>query len=238
MPYNKLASHRAVVCMPYDTSIFLFNEFYSTNMPVLVPRDLWRWLIGPVTSPMMEYRHWTAEALESDVSVGLGPIPGSSPFYASVHRPMAVEQALEWSVYSDWAMLPHLIYFDGVPDLFLKLLDTDILHAASIKMKVFNDEELVLAVENWRKVANRQDLVLGFRHRLSGPIGRLGVMPASTQQKIRRSRQRRSKHASNFPEESREEASAQIARLAIAPFPPRLLTLTRALGLVPCGSYH
>ncbi|CAE7549131.1 unnamed protein product [Symbiodinium pilosum] len=155
MPYNKLASHRAVVCMPYDTSIFLFNEFYSTNMPVLVPRDLWRWLIGPVTSPMMEYRHWTAEALESDVSVGLGPIPGSSPFYASVHRPMAVEQALEWSVYSDWAMLPHLIYFDGVPDLFLKLLDTDILHAASIKMKVFNDEELVLAVENWRKVANR-----------------------------------------------------------------------------------
>ena len=151
MPYNKLASHRAVVCMPYDTSIFLFNEFYSANMPVFVPGDLWRWLIGPVTSPMMEYRHWTAE----EATEGVGPVPTSSPFYASVHQPMGVEQALEWSMYSDWAMLPHVLYFEGIPDLFLKLMDTTSLHQTSIRMKVFNDEELILAVENWKKLVRR-----------------------------------------------------------------------------------
>lgn len=152
MPYNKLASHRAVVCMPYDTSIFLFNEFYSANMPVFVPRDLWRWLIGPVTAPMMEYRHWTAD--QAQVPEGLG-VPRSSPFYASVHQPMGVEQALEWSAYSDWAMMPHVLYFEGIPELFLKLMDAKSLNQASVSMKVFNDEELVIAVENWRKVVQR-----------------------------------------------------------------------------------
>ncbi|CAE7371101.1 unnamed protein product [Symbiodinium natans] len=157
MPYNKLASHRAVVCMPYDTSIFLFNEFYSANMPVFVPGDLWRWLIGPVTSPMMEYRHWTAE----EATEGVGPVPTSSPFYASVHQPMGVEQALEWSMYSDWAMLPHVLYFEGIPDLFLKLMDTTSLHQTSIRMKVFNDEELILAVENWKKLVRRLIYAVG-----------------------------------------------------------------------------
>ena len=156
MPYKTLASHRAVVCMPYDTSIFLFNEFYSTNMPVFVPRDLWRWLIGPVTSPTMEYRHWTGDQVQGAKS--LGPVPDSSPFYASIHSPMGVEQALEWSMYSDWAMLPHVLYFEGVPDLLLKLMDASALHQTSIRMKIFNDEELVLAVKNWRNVAHRLDV--------------------------------------------------------------------------------
>jgi len=36
---------------------------------------------------------------------------------------MVLEQAIEWSVYTDWALLPHLGYFSGVPDLFRQLLD-------------------------------------------------------------------------------------------------------------------
>lgn len=35
-------------------------------------------------------------------------------------------QALEWSSYSDWAMLPHIFYFEGVPELFLKLMDMEV----------------------------------------------------------------------------------------------------------------
>ncbi|CAE8742539.1 unnamed protein product [Polarella glacialis] len=158
MPYNKLARHRAAVCMPYDTTIFLFNEIYSTNMPVFVPRDLWKWLIGLHTAPSMEFRRdWES----SDPSQIHGPglphdaVSQSSPFYASVHQPMGVQQAVDWARYSDWAMLPHVRYFLGVPDLFLQLLDAEALHETSAKMRVFNDEELTTALENWRNVAHR-----------------------------------------------------------------------------------
>jgi hypothetical protein len=30
---------------------------------------------------------------------------------------------LDWSSYSDWALLPYLFYFQGVPELFLQLMD-------------------------------------------------------------------------------------------------------------------
>ncbi|CAJ1340990.1 unnamed protein product [Effrenium voratum] len=102
----------------------------------------------------MEFRHPGAD---EDVSR-----PRSSPFYASIHRPMGVEQALEWSTFSDWAMLPQVFYFQGVPDLFLQLMDAEALHDASAKMRAFNDEEpgtgeedLISAVQNWRRVAQR-----------------------------------------------------------------------------------
>eukprot|EP00913_Durusdinium_trenchii_P014135 g13267.t1 len=115
MPYQKLTSHRAAVCLPYDTTIFLFNELYGANMPIF---EL-------------------------------------SPFFASIHQPLGVEQALEWSSYSDWALLPHVFYFQGIPELFKQLMDMEALLTASAAMKAFNDEELIFAVEHWRKVAQR-----------------------------------------------------------------------------------
>eukprot|EP00434_Breviolum_minutum_P005409 symbB.v1.2.004769.t1/scaffold274.1/size244435/10 len=150
MPYKRLASHRAAVCLPYDTTIFLFNELYSVNMPTFVPKDLWRWLLGPHTSPQMEFIHEYPHGETSAFA-----LPESSPFFASIHQPMGVEQALEWSSYSDWAMLPHIFYFEGVPELFLKLMDMEALLSASASMKFFNDEELILAVDHWRNVAHR-----------------------------------------------------------------------------------
>ena len=229
-------------------------------MPTFVPKDLWRWLLGPHTSPQMEFIH---EYPHGETSAFALPEPGiwygfttnlmkweirdlidnspqkgansnpsssflcffclvlqywmwyqqksktssftmisfvwvvliqpfsrtsrfkeSSPFFASIHQPMGVEclgdptmrvyhlyqqcffknstakywvlynhrkcrfphislhlqysrrnlrpphsdwrQALEWSSYSDWAMLPHIFYFEGVPELFLKLMDMEV----------------------------------------------------------------------------------------------------------------
>lgn len=149
MPYMRLARHRAAICLPYDAIIFLFSELYSANVPVFVPRDLWRWITGPLTMPQMEIRGPDIE------NVDLSQVPWRSPFYASVHRPMEVEQGLEWASYSDWALLPHLRYFSSVPDILLQLLDSEALHETSAKMKSFNDEELVITVEKWRRIAHR-----------------------------------------------------------------------------------
>lgn len=156
-PYRKLAQHLASICMPYDTSIFLFNEIYSMNIPVFVPRDLWRWLIGLHTLPSMDYRVDWQVATMSRLH-GPGPqheVPLESPFYASVYEPMDPERAVDWAAYSDWALLPHVRYFSNVPDLFVQLLDAESLHDTSARMKSTNDEELVIAVGNWRRLAFR-----------------------------------------------------------------------------------
>lgn len=54
-------------------------------MPIFVPKDLWRWLIGPHTSPQQELRYDYPE-LNSSYQV-----PDSSPFFASIHQPLGVE---------------------------------------------------------------------------------------------------------------------------------------------------
>lgn len=157
MPYDKLAKHLAAISMPYDTTIFLFNELYSTNIPIFVPRDLWKWLIGLHTSPSMEFRRERDAAAQS-FQHGPGPPhdePEHSPFYASGYKPMVVEQAIDWSIYTDWALLPHLRYFLGAPDLFVQLLDRDSLQETAFRMKAFNEEEVLIAVANWREVAHR-----------------------------------------------------------------------------------
>lgn len=155
MPYEKLAQHLAAVSMPYDTTIFLFNELYSTNIPIFVPRNLWRWLIGLHTSPSMEFR-WDQDGPPFSHGPGLQfNVPQNSPFYAAGYKPMVLEQAIDWSLYVDWALLPHLLYFRGAPDLFLQLLDTATLHQTTSRMKAFNEEEVLSAVSNWRQVAHR-----------------------------------------------------------------------------------
>merc|ERR1712113_1104858 len=82
-------------------------------------------------------------------------LPESSPFFASVYRPMDVDQAAQWAEHSDWALLPHVRYFRGVPDLFVQLLDAEALHETAAQMKAFNEEDLAIAVDLWRRVALR-----------------------------------------------------------------------------------
>merc|ERR1712176_1590449 len=105
-------------------------------------RDLWRWMMGPSTAPSMEYRSDSALQNHNSVANPTYPLPELTPFYASVHRPMKLEEAVQWAIYSDCAMLPHIHYFHGIPDLFLQLLDATALHATASRMKAFNEEEL------------------------------------------------------------------------------------------------
>lgn len=157
MPFAKLASHLAAVFLPYDTNIFMFNELYAIGIPLFVPRDLWKWTAGLQTIPSMGYRtDWEL----SDVARVHGPgrqhrPPTWSPFYLKVQRPIDIESAYAWAVCSDWALLPHIRYFRGVPDLFAQLMDAEALHRTAAGMKAFNEEALVAAVGNWRRVAHR-----------------------------------------------------------------------------------
>lgn len=46
----------AAICWP-TRLVTRVPDTPEANMPIFVPKDLWRWLIGPHTSPHMEYLH-------------------------------------------------------------------------------------------------------------------------------------------------------------------------------------
>jgi len=135
------------------------------QMPVFVPRDLWRWLFGPLTLPSME--EWlgpvntssrmatTASAPPWEFDEAAPPRPLHSPFFGRPRHPIDVEVAVYWSGFTDWALLPHVNYFSGAPELFQQLLDTAALRSSSARMKAFNEEQLVSVVDSWRLVAGR-----------------------------------------------------------------------------------
>ncbi|CAK0852085.1 unnamed protein product [Prorocentrum cordatum] len=152
MPYRAMAEHRAAVLFPYDAVIFLFHELYSMQVPVFVPRDLWRWLFGPLTLPRMEAR--LADGQGGRAADAVAPPPGS-PFFAEPRRPLNMDQALYWAGLTDWALLPHVHYFRGAAELLERLLDGPGLRAASARMKTFNEDQVVLSVDGWRRVAWR-----------------------------------------------------------------------------------
>merc|ERR1711972_499908 len=157
MPYRMFAQHRAAICMPYDVTIFLFHELYSMNMPLLVPRSLWRWLMGLQTVPRMGFkRKW--DGVDPSYIHGAGTrhvLPRSTPFFTKVHHPLDIQSAVDWMQYSDWALLPHVLYFRGVPELLVRLLDMDALVETSARMKVFNERDLIGVVDSWRLIAHR-----------------------------------------------------------------------------------
>ena len=52
MPYEELYQHKAAVMFPYDTSLMMFWEFYSANMPIFLPHKrfwLYSWIFGQHT---------------------------------------------------------------------------------------------------------------------------------------------------------------------------------------------
>ena len=137
--------YRAVVGFPYDTSLMFFWEFYSMGMPIFVPMQLWRWgIFGQHTRPDLE---------QPTLEGGMHERPPFSPFFDGF-APIDLERALYWSRYTDWAMFPHVQYFDSLPDLMVKLQDVD-LQAVSSSMKRFNEESMVQTVETWRYIVER-----------------------------------------------------------------------------------
>lgn len=76
-----------------------------------------------------------------------------SPFFDGF-GPLDVERSIFWSKYTDWAMFPHVQYFQSVPDLMIQLITLD-LQAVSSAMKNFNEECLMKSVAAWRYVVER-----------------------------------------------------------------------------------
>eukprot|EP00931_Biecheleriopsis_adriatica_P123432 TRINITY_DN98479_c0_g1_i1.p1 TRINITY_DN98479_c0_g1~~TRINITY_DN98479_c0_g1_i1.p1 ORF type:complete len:697 (+),score=140.47 TRINITY_DN98479_c0_g1_i1:48-2138(+) len=159
LSYTALSQFRAVVGFPYDTSLMFFWEFYSMNMPVFVPFQLWHWgIFGQHTRPDLEEPRIFPSKADSEGHT-LSELRSEeeripySPFFDGF-APLDVERSIFWSKYTDWAMFPHVQYFESVPDLMAQLVVLD-LQAVSAAMKQFNEECLVKSVATWRYVVER-----------------------------------------------------------------------------------
>eukprot|EP00913_Durusdinium_trenchii_P017645 g16584.t1 len=143
LSYQALSQFRAVVGFPYDTSLMFFWEFYSMNMPMFVPFDLWHWgIFGQHTRPDLEQpRIFPEPGILSKLLPEEDRLP-YSPYFDGF-GPLDVERSIFWSKYTDWAMFPHVQYFTSIPHLMTLLLEID-LQAISSAMKHFNEEHLSL----------------------------------------------------------------------------------------------
>lgn len=145
LSYSSLAQYRAVVSFPYDTSLMFFWEFYSMNMPIFVPFQLWRWGVFG--------QHTRRDLEQPTIERGDSQRFPHSPFFDGF-APLNVESALYWAKFTDWAMFPHVQYFTGMADLMVAVLQLDLL-AVSAAMKRFNEESIVETVAAWRFIVER-----------------------------------------------------------------------------------
>jgi len=146
LSYVELGKYRALVSFPYDTSLMLFWEFYSMNVPTYVPFQLWRWgIFGQHTR-----RDLATPVLEDDTGIERPPY---SPFFDGF-SPLEIERAVYWSKFTDWAMFPHVQYFSTIAELMVKVMSDD-LPEISAAMKRFNEECIVKSVAAWRYVVER-----------------------------------------------------------------------------------
>ncbi|CAE7707530.1 unnamed protein product [Symbiodinium pilosum] len=155
LSYRSLSQFRAVVGFPYDTSLMFFWEFFSMNMPTFVPFQLWHWgVFGQHTRPDLEQpRIFPDEGLVRSSLVPEEDRLPYSPFFDGF-GPLDVERSVFWSKFTDWAMFPHVQYFQSVPDLMVQLTTTD-LQAVSSSMKNFNEECLMKSIRAWQYVVER-----------------------------------------------------------------------------------
>eukprot|EP00397_Hematodinium_sp_SG-2012_P067969 GEMP01107928.1.p1 GENE.GEMP01107928.1~~GEMP01107928.1.p1 ORF type:complete len:154 (+),score=25.36 GEMP01107928.1:188-649(+) len=147
-----MSQFRAVVEFPYDTSLMFFWEFYSMGMPTFVPRALWRWgIYGQHTRPDLAHPRKNDDAGQNHTVI---LDSGDGPFF-DAWSPPDVNRALFWSQYTDWALFPHIQYFQSLSELLEMVRDTKNLLETSQKMTRFNKESLAKSMLVWRRVVGR-----------------------------------------------------------------------------------
>lgn len=147
---SEIASHPAIIFIPYSVMSFKFTEFYSLSIPLFVP------------SPKLMFENG-----------GLGPDRTStSPPYCKEYVNMpkhsdsyhqynpnvdfndSPENEMYWLQFSDFYDLPHIIYFDNGTDLDNKIQKTDFKYVHKY-MLMENAIRKTNVIQTWCKILNR-----------------------------------------------------------------------------------
>jgi hypothetical protein len=148
--YQDLASHRAILIIPYQVSTMSFFEYYRMNIPLLAPS------ISLLTEWHMKYnilneRTW--------VSVRGGPRQHASvvPAFNATAYPydpideINREAVAYWLQFSDYYTMPNIILFDSWEDLKEKVAIIDF-EKVSIQMAKYNEQLKRYTGVQWKKI--------------------------------------------------------------------------------------
>jgi hypothetical protein len=141
--YSQLASHPAIVVVPYTKSTMTFFELYRIGIPIFVPslKLLTRWeLQRHVMSERVYWRHAPSPLLTP-----------STPNPNSLSDPAAIEH---WVQLSDPYVYPHVQYFDSAEDLAVKLSQADLPRISS-RMRRHSAEMQPVMRAKWKAVLRK-----------------------------------------------------------------------------------
>ena len=167
--YTQLASHPAVIVVPYTKSTMTFFELYRMGIPIFVPSLalLVRW---------EQQRHIMSERVywKQTPSPLLKP---STPDPNSLQDRAALEH---WLRLCDYYVYPHVQYFESADDLAAKLASADFA-AIAAKMRRHSDEMQPIMRAKWRSVMRKL-----FHNRPSGswPTPRSGGFDNAIKQRF------------------------------------------------------
>eukprot|EP00471_Norrisiella_sphaerica_P000678 CAMPEP_0184483562 /NCGR_PEP_ID=MMETSP0113_2-20130426/5235_1 /TAXON_ID=91329 /ORGANISM="Norrisiella sphaerica, Strain BC52" /LENGTH=686 /DNA_ID=CAMNT_0026864055 /DNA_START=1859 /DNA_END=3919 /DNA_ORIENTATION=+ len=138
--FQDIASHRALIFLPYQTSTMSFFEFYRLAIPIFAPslRLLLEW---------QERHHVMDETVYGHPN---RPTHLAKSIYPNPNNNVPETNAV-WYQWSDFYVFPHVILFDSLEELMIKLRSVD-LFEVSAKMILHNADEEDHLKKRWKTV--------------------------------------------------------------------------------------
>lgn len=152
LTFREMASHRAVVLVPWEHALMSFFEFYSMNVPLLMPDANWAYRL--VFDADGNLGSTTAAYLDVDPRCDVGRGCGEQRHPFPPFKFESFESRRYWYQYASFAQFPHIHKFSSIADLLQKLVTID-LGPTTAAMKSFNDVTFVRSTAAWRLAAQR-----------------------------------------------------------------------------------
>jgi hypothetical protein len=151
--YSDIARHPAIIYLPYQVSTMSMFEQYTMNIPMFFPSiDLltkWHLKYDVVFERTWDKaltgfgkNHSTILPYDRNTTV---PDPNNEYDYSSVYY---------WLKYADFYQWPHIIYFNSIDDLALKLLNTNLTYISE-QMAEYNLRKRLELLTQWKIILDR-----------------------------------------------------------------------------------
>lgn len=151
--YSDITRHPGIIYLPYQVSTMSIFEQYSMNIPLFFPS------LNLLTKWHLQY-DVVFERTWDKALTGYGknhstippyyinstiPDPNNEYDYSSIHY---------WLKFADFYQWPHIIYFDSIDDLTLKLMNTNLTYISE-QMSEYNHKRRHELLVQWKTILDR-----------------------------------------------------------------------------------
>ena len=158
--FDDLASHRAIVFLPYQVSIMSFFEYYRMGIPLFVPsKDLlleWDDKYDVVSERIYGHveREYDARSRAYRMQARADGAGKKKDERDRLPNPNVKTNFKHWIHLCDFYVFPHVQYFSSWEDLVGKLQKAN-MQGISKAMLRYSDEQRPILVEKWRDVMRK-----------------------------------------------------------------------------------